>query len=458
MLLTFVGLYILLTLLIGFWAASLVKNTTDFVVAGRKMPLMIAGSAMFATWFGSETIMGAPSEFVEGGVMAIVEDPFGAAMCLILVGAFIARPLYRLNILTLSDYFKMRFGKSAEFTSAVFMVPSYFGWIAAQLLAMAVVLNVLLDIPMAWGVVICTVIVVIYTYVGGMWAVAITDFVQTIVILIGLIALTLQVSGEAGGVRQVLESQPAGFYRFLPEWKTKDVMHYFAAWITIGLGAMPGQDIIQRVMSAKDEKTAAYSGYIGGFMYLTVGLIPLFIGLCARNLHPELLQVDTQKMLPLMTLQYSSVWVQVLFFGAIISAILSTSSGAILAPSTVIGENLVKPFFKKMTDRALLQTMRWAVIFIAVQSMFMAMSGKSIFELVGQASSISLVSLFVPLIGGIYFRKATHIGATASMIAGMIAWLVYEFVMDTEIPSILIGLGASLAAMIFGSWFYPGKK
>ncbi len=453
MLPTFVLLYVILTLLIGFWAARQVKSTTDFVVAGRKMPLVVAGSALFATWFGSETLMGAPSEFVEGGVLAIIKDPFGAALCLILVGAFIARPLYRLNILTLSDFYNMRFGRKAEMASAIFTVPAYLGWIAAQLVAMAVVLNVLMGWSISLGIVLCTIIVVIYTFVGGMWAVSVTDFVQTIMILIGVVALAIQVGAEAGGVIAVLESQPREFYRFLPEGNMDDIVHYFAAWITIGLGSIPGQDIFQRVMSAKSERTAAYSGYLGGFMYLTIGLIPLFIGLCAKILHPELMHDDPQKILPAMTLQFSSVWMQILFFGALISAILSTSSGAMLAPATVIGENLLKPIFKNMTDNQLLATMRWSVVFIAVQAMALAMSGKSIFELVGQAASLSLVSLFVPLVAGLYWKRASSLGALLSMIIGMAAWVLTELILHTEWPGLIYGLAVSIAGMVVGSYF-----
>ena len=200
MLLIFIGGYLLITLLIGWWASTRVHSTKDFVIAGRNLPLIVAASALFATWFGSETIMGASSEFVEKGLIGVIEDPFGAALCLILVGAFFARPLYRLNILTFNDFFNMRFGRKAELLSAVFMVPSYFGWIAAQLVAMAVVLNVIAGLTIVQGIILCTLVVVIYTYIGGMWAVSITDFVQTIMIITGLIVLSVQLNQQVGGL------------------------------------------------------------------------------------------------------------------------------------------------------------------------------------------------------------------------------------------------------------------
>lgn len=457
MLLTFVAVYVLLTIAIGFWASRNVKNTSDFVVAGKKMPLAVAASAMFATWFGSETLMGAPSVFVEGGVLAIIEDPFGAAMCLILVGALVARPLYKLNILTFNDFYRMRFGRKAEVVSAVFMIPSYLGWIAGQMVAMAVVLNVLTGLPMVWGIAACTVVVVIYTYVGGMWAVSITDFVQTIMILIGILALAWEVNRQVGGPSVVFASQPEGFFRFVPEWDLDHMVHYFAAWITIGLGSIPGQDVFQRVMSAKDEQTAVRSGYVSGIMYLTIGLIPLYIGLCAKYLHPELLDGDNQSLLPAMALKYSSPVIQVLFFGALLSAILSTTSGAILAPATVLGENLVKPMFQSLTDARLLLVMRLGVVAIAAAAMWMALSGSSIFELVAQSSALSLVSLFVPLMAGLYWPSANEAGSLASMVAGMGTWIVCEFLLETQWPSLVHGLFMSVFAMWVVS-LWPNKR
>lgn len=458
MLIIFVIGYLVLTLLIGFWAARRVKNAADFAVAGRKLPLIIAGSALFATWFGSETVMGAPAEFVEGGLLSVMEDPFGAALCLVLVGAWIARPLYRLNILTFNDYYRMRYGRVVEIASAVALVPSFLGWIAAQMMAMALLLNVLMGIPMFWGIQICMVIVVLYTFAGGMWAVSITDFVQTVMILVGIFALAWEVGEEAGGVVTVLKAQPDGFFRFFPEKNgLHDWAHYIAAWMTIGLGSIPGQDVFQRVNSSKDEKTAVRSSYLGGIMYLTVGFIPLFIGLCAKQLHPELMEGDPQQMLPLMALKYSSLWVQVLFFGALLSAILSTTSGAVLAPATVLGENIIRPLVPGMTDKQLLLVMRISVVVLAFVSMFLALGGQSIFEMVGMASVLSLVSLFVPLMAGLYWKKANGLGALLSMAFGLLAWIWCEFVVPTELPSLLYGLAASMAGMAVGAFWHRGS-
>jgi Na+/proline symporter len=138
---------------------------------------------LFATWFGSETVFGASSEFLEGGLYEVIEDPFGASLCLLLFGIFFARRLYQMDLLTLGDLFKVKYGKTTELVSSVFLAPPYVGYIAAQLVAMGLILQVVSGIPLWQGVVVSAVVVTLYTYIGGMWAVTITDFIQTLIII-----------------------------------------------------------------------------------------------------------------------------------------------------------------------------------------------------------------------------------------------------------------------------------
>lgn len=455
MLLGFILLYLLVTILIGALAARRVHTTRDFVIAGRGLPLPLAASALFATWFGSETIMGASSEFVESGLLGVIEDPFGAALCLLLVGAFYARPLYRLNILTFNDFFRLRFNRRAEVISAIFMVPSYFGWIAAQLVALAIILQAIAGLPLPYGIALCTGVVLLYTYIGGMWAVSVTDFVQTVMIVIGLAILAWQLTGEAGGLTVVLDSKPREFYHFLPERSWLPGLEYLAAWITIGLGSIPQQDVFQRVMAAKSADTSVRAAYLGGAMYLIIGLLPLLIALGGDLLYPELkLTGDTQLVLPRIVLEHAALPLQILFFGALLSAILSTTSGAMLAPATVIGENLIRPLLRESDDQRLLLVMRLSVVGVAIASGIMANLSTNIYELVGQSSALSLVALFVPLTAGLYWKRASRTGTLAAIIGGTLVWLYFEWY-PSEIPSLLLGGFASGLAMLFGSWLRP---
>lgn len=450
MLLGFIALYLLINVFIGWWAARRVKTTMDFVAAGRNLPTIVVATALFATWFGSETVMGSTAEFVEFGIQGIIEEPLGAAMCLILVGLFYARPLYKLNILTFNDYFRIRFGKTAEWISAVLMIPSYFGWIAAQFIALALVINVLTGLSPSLGILIVSVAVVFYTYLGGLWSVSITDFVQTLVIIVGMAIVAVSVAISLGDPGRVFTEVPEGFYRFAPEPGIVKVSEYITAWITIGLGSIASQDIFQRVFSARTEKASSNASVIAGLMYLSIAILPLFIALGAKILYPELLHGDKQLLIPFMVKAHSSLFVQIMFYGALISAIMSTASGAILAPATIVGENIVRPFAPNLNDAQLLQVMRLAVLGIAFISALMALSGDSITELVSQASTVSLVALFVPITAAIYHKKTSALGANLSMILGFLVWVPLE-IKQTEIPASLYGLSASFLGLLIGN-------
>ncbi len=452
MLLIFIGIYLFITILIGWFSSRFVKSSQDYVLAGRKMPTYVVASGLFATWFGSETVMGASSEFLENGLLGVIEDPFGAALCLLLIGLLFARPLYRLKLYTFSDYFGQRFGKKVEIISAFFMIPSYFSWIAAQLIALAIILQSISGLPFIYGVLICASIVLFYTFVGGMWSISITDTIQTVLIIGGLAYLSYYFYDHSGGISKLKTIIPNDFFRMIPKENNLNAwLLYFSAWITIGWGSIPQQDVFQRVLSAKSEATAFRGSIISAFMYLTVAFLPLSVVLFGSISHPELLKVDNQMFIPELVLAHSNLFVQILFFGALISAILSTCSAAILAPATVVAENIIKPYFgKSLKDQDLLKIMRYSTIVITIIAVSMTFIKTNIYELVGEASALSLVALFVPLTAGLYWKKANKIGAILSMILGTTSWLVAMNV-ELGLPPAFFGFGISLIAMIFGS-------
>lgn len=456
MLIISILIYLFLNLAIGFWASKKVKNTEDFVLAGRKLSFLLASMVTFATWFGSETMMGAPSEFVKGGILAVIEEPFGAALCLILVGLFFARTFYRLNILTFCDFFKIRFGKKAEIISAILIVPSYFSWITAQMVAMGVLIQIITGLTLNESIVLGASLVMAYTLLGGMWSVSITDFLHNIILIVGLIILAVTIFSKAGGLGMVISKTPENFFRPIPiHFTPKSTITYLFAWITIGLGSIPQQDVFQRVMAAKNENTAVKSSITAGFLYITVALLPLFIALAGTQLYPDLLQKDPKMLILNLILLHSAPVLQILFFGALISAIMSTSSGAILAPASVIGENLIKPFFTKISDKNLLFWIRISIVIVTAICVYMGTKRQNIYELVGESSAFSLVSLFVPMVAGLRWQKANSLGCILSMIAGLVVWL-YCYISETSYPASMYGLLASFLGLLFGTYF--GEK
>src|SRR6478609_323488 len=270
-LITFVVLYLVGTLAIGAWAGTRIKNTADFAVAGRSLPLVMVITTTFATWFGAETVMGIPAKFVQGGLNSIVEDPFGAGTCLILVGAFFATKLYRQNLLTIGDFYRQRFGKGVEVFCSGAIILSYLGWVAAQITALGLVFSVLTQGAMSEtaGMIVGTLAVLIYVVIGGFLAVAWTDFIQMIVLVIGLSVIAIFSADLAGGADKVFAmAQSKELFRVLPDPSFTDVAMFIGAALTMMLGSIPQQDVFQRVMSARSPEIARNGAVIGGISYI----------------------------------------------------------------------------------------------------------------------------------------------------------------------------------------------
>jgi SSS family transporter len=463
MLITFVVLYLLGTLAIGVWAGTRIKTTTDFAIAGRSLPLIMVITTTFATWFGAETVMGIPAKFVQGGLNAIVEDPFGAGTCLILVGVFFAAKLYKMNLLTIGDFYRQRFGKGIEVFCSVAIILSYLGWVAAQITALGLVFSVLTNGGMSegMGMLVGTLAVLIYVVVGGFLAVAWTDFIQMIVLVVGLAIIAVYSAGLAGGAGQVLAVATSGdLWRFWPEPTFSEIAFFVAAGLTMMLGSIPQQDVFQRVMSAKDAPTARSGAVIGGVSYILFAFVPMFVVAAAvvvmGKQAMELAEGDYQRLLPTFVMTKMPLLMQILFFGALLSAIKSTSSATLLAPSTSFVENILKNLRPGMSDRQQLLATRWTIVAFAaiVLAYATAMKGTSIYELVSGAYQVTLVGAFVPLVFGLYWKRATTQGAVFSVAAGIGVWMLFMpqvSGLGEAFPGQLAGLLAALLGMIVGS-------
>ena len=462
-LIVFVVLYLLGTLALGMWAGTRIKNTSDFAVAGRSLPLIMVITTTFATWFGAETVMGIPAKFVQGGLNAVIEDPFGAGMCLILVGVFFASKLYKLNLLTIGDYYRQRYGKGIEIFCSVAIIFSYLGWVAAQITALGLVFSVLTGGAMApaTGMIVGTLTVLIYVVVGGFLAVAVTDFIQMIVLVVGMSVIAYFAADLAGGAGNVLAmAQQADLWRLWPEPTFTDMMFFIGAAVTMMFGSIPQQDVFQRVMSAKDAPTARTGAVIGGASYILFAFVPMFIVAAAvvvmGGQAMELAQNDYQRLLPTFVMTKMPLVMQILFFGALLSAIKSTSSATLLAPSTSFVENILKNFRPGMSDRQQLLAMRVTIVIFAalVLTYAIAMEGTSIYELVSGAYQVPLVGAFIPLVMGLYWKRATTQGAVLSIAAGLITWILFmEGVTGwgEHFPGQLAGLIAAFVGMVLGS-------
>ncbi|HBX38756.1 MAG TPA: sodium:solute symporter [Pseudohongiella sp.] len=464
MLLALVVVYLLVSIGIGVAAARKVHSASDFITAGRSLPMFMVIAMVFATWFGAETVLGISATFLDEGFRGLISDPLGAAACLVLFGLVFALPLYRMKLLTLGDFFYYRYNKKAEMVLSACIMLSYLGWVSAQVTALGLVFNVLSEgsVSMTAGMVIGAGVVMIYTLVGGMWSVAVTTTVQMVVIVAGLLLVTSSATNMAGGVTEVVAAAAAeGKFEWLPTMDLIDILGWTAALFTLALGSIPQQDVFQRVNTSKNERVAVWGTTLGGVAYFFFAAIPLLLAYSASMVDPAATEVlmaeDSQLVLPSFVFTHMPFWLQVVFFGALLSVIMSTASGTLLAPSVTFTENILRNFMPNMTDKQLLLYTRLTVfVFTIMVIINAAASDGNIHAMVENANRITLAGVFIPLTAGLFWRRASNFGCTLSIVLGLGSWLLLE-ILYPEIPfePQFVGLAFSLAGMIYGSMVRP---
>ncbi len=461
MLLGFVVLYLVVSLGIGLLAATRVNTAKDFAVAGRGLPLPVVTATVFATWFGSEAVLGVSAQFVREGLQGVVADPFGSSMCLVLAGLVFAKKLYRLNLLTIGDYYRKRYNRTVEVLCTLCIVASYLGWVSAQIKALGLVLFIVTDgaVSPELGMILGSLVVLTYTAFGGMLSVAVLDFLQMSVIMAGMLYIAYVISHLAGGFEYVVQhAWAADKLNLFPQAKYELWIPFLSAWLTMMLGSIPQQDVFQRITSAKDEKTAVRGSILGASIYLLFAFLPMFLAYSATLIDPikfgAMVQDDSQRVLPTLILSHTPVFAQIVFFGALISAIMSCSSATLLAPSVSFSENIVRGFYSGMKDRTFLWVMRGVIVcFTGLVLMIALSSDASIFEMVESAYKVTLVAAFVPLFFGLFWKRANVQGALLSIILGLSTWLACEFYVSSEVwPPQMIGFGVSIVGMLLGAW------
>jgi SSS family solute:Na+ symporter len=462
-LITFVALYLLVTIGIGLVAARRVHSSKDYLVAGRSLPLYMNVATVFATWFGAETVLSVSATFAKDGLGGIPGDPFGAAACLVIAALLFARLFYRMNLLTIGDFYKLRYGKAVEVLTSVAITLSYLGWTSAQMTALGLVIHVLSGgaLELNQAIMMGALVVMIYTIFGGMWSVAFTDLFQTVVIVIGLTLVAMLVGDSAGGMGKVVaQAAGRGQVRVLPERRAGLVgdgrgLLRVRVRLDSAAGRVPAHDQRQ----GREDRRARHHHRRPGLLRAS-RFVPIFIAYAALVAHPELGKLFgdedarvIQRILPDLVLGQMPTWAQVMFFGALLSAILSTASGALLAPTAIFTENVLRPFAPHMGDRQFLFTLRIILVTFTAGALLFALNSKStMYEMVQNAYNVTLAGAFVPLVAGAYWKRANTQGALLSIILGIGSWLAASQVAaEAMVPANLVGLFASAIGMAMGS-------
>lgn len=444
MLLISILVYLIAIVWISVWAQSQVSDPAEFLVAGRRLPLIFSTATLFATWFGAGTLLTATDEVRLEGLSVSGLEPYGAGACLILAGLFFARPLWEMKLFTISDFYREKFGKTAEALSVVLMVPGYVGWIAVQLVASAGILEFFFGLPLVWGIVAVTFVAGFYTLLGGMWSVTLTDFIQTLFILAGIIVLAVAVfplmgDGIVGGIEGTLEAASPDHRVFVPHTSFGAFFGWLNLFLISALGNIPGQDIGQRIFAANSPKTAKWACIFAGILYVGFGTFPILLGLASQKLIPGEL---SHSVIPALAKQFLSPAMVVVFMLSILSVVLSTVDSAILATASLISQNLL---MKRLPKRDPLALCKGSVIFVALLSMSLALVGERAYSLLELSYASGFVGLFVPLLVGLYFKTHNEKAMIASMFVGIGIWSL-EWIVETDLPLSLIAVAVSFVS------------
>ncbi|MBN2549443.1 MAG: sodium:solute symporter family protein [Anaerolineales bacterium] len=451
-----IAIFFSIRIAVGIWASRRVKNAADYIVAGRRLPIYMAGASIMATWFAAETMMGASATAYQYGFQGVLFDPFGATVCLFVTGFFFTRLMRRARYLTLVDFFERRFGKAMTILSSVIQLITYFVWTGAQLVAAGTIVHALFpNIPLEVGMIVVAIVVTCYTMLGGMLADTLLDFMQMFFTAGGVTLIFLFVLKAVGGwsgltsIQETLYNpQPftitpdAGGTGYLGYLGGMGWMYWMAAWMAIGLGSVPTQDLFQRSMAARNEATAVWGSYMAGALYGFFGIMSPLIGIMMFKLNPGLVDAQMEGVLVNAALNYLPPVLTAIFLAALSSALMSTSDSALLAGAAVVTENLLPMLGYKMNEKQKVRSTRIWVGIIGFLAILIAMTAATIYELGVLAWSLLLVGLFAPFALGMYWKKSNQYGAVAAYLGGFLVWAIgiyvaYQFGMLGD-PTIVV--------------------
>jgi len=423
--------YILAQLGIGVWVSRRVSTEEDYLVAGRSLGPVLTAFTVFATWFGAETCIGAAGSVYEEGIAGGTADPFGYAVCIVLVGLLLAVPLWRLKLTTLADLFRLRYSVSVERLAVLLMVPTSLLWAAAQMRAFAQVLSATIGVDVEVAVAFAAAVVIAYTVFGGLLADAWTDLIQGVALIIGLGALFVAVlrSGDLA-VLGNLDPGRANILGATP----RPALEIVESWAVPVVGSLVAAEVVARLIAARSARVARNATVVAGVSYLLVGLMPVGLGLAGSALVPGL--SEPEQILPLLGERYLPTALYVIFAGALVSAILSTVDSALLVAAGMLSHNLVVPHFPRMTERIKVRLARGFVVLLGLTAYLMAVRAERVYDLIEESSSFGSAGIVTVVLFGLFTRIGGARSAMAALVGGIGTWIVGAYVLALPYPYI----------------------
>ncbi len=446
-----IGAYLIVQFAVGMLVSRRIASETDYLLAGRRLGLGLATFSIFATWFGAETIVGAAGSLYSDGLSGGSADPFGYGLCLIVLGLVVAAPLWRRQYTTFGDLFRERYSPGVERLAVLLMVPTSVLWAAAQIRAFGQVVSASSDLDVTIAISAAAGFVIIYTVAGGLLADVVTDFVQSIAIVIGL-AILLVAVGNANGGLAALPSliDPARLGLFSTADATP--LEILEAWAVPVCGSLLAVEMLSRILGCKSAATARNATLTGAAIYLTVGLIPATLGLVGPALVPNL--EEPEQLIAVLAQQHLSTFLYVLFAGALISAILSTVDSCLLAAASLVSHNLILPLKPTLSERGKIRAARIGVVVFGILAYVIALRAEGIYELVATASAFGSAGIFVVGLFGLFSRVGGAPSAYAALVAGVAVWAAGEYWLGWSTPYVA-AVAAALAAYLAGAALAP---
>lgn len=442
--------YVALQFGIGVLVSRRVKDEGDYLVAGRSLGPGIAMFSVFATWFGAETCIGSAGRVYSGGLSSTRADPFGYATCLLLMGLLFAAPLWRRGLSTFADLFRVRFGPGAERLCVLIVAPTSLMWAAAQIRAFAHVLGHAGGLEIEAAIALSAAVVIGYTTVGGTLADALTDVVQGAVLMAGLLLLLAlaYTSGEWSALAQVPQAHRA---LVAPGSAVLDVAETWAVPI---LGSVMAPELVTRVLSSRSAQVAKGATLAASVLYLSMGAIPVVLGLLASQVLPGL--AEPEQVLLHQAERYLPSLLYVAFAGALVSAILSTVDSALLVTGSLVAHNVLLPSMPGVTGARALRINRITVAAAGCVAYGLARSAEGVYSLVEEASAFGSAGVVVSAVFALYGRVGGARSAMAALAVGMASYTSGAYLFELSVPYLTSLAAALLAYLVFA--LVPGLR
>lgn len=437
--------YVSVQLIIGLAVSRKIKTESDYLLAGRRFGYGMLTMTLFATWFGAETCIGASSEVYNEGLAGARMDPFGYAMCLILMGLFFAVPLWNRQFTTLGDVFRERYSPGVEKLAVLLMAPTSMMWAAAQIRAFGTVISASSDLSLEITITISAMMVIIYTTSGGLLADAVTDFVQGIVLIIGLSILTGVVMMKYWN-GDIPAPDPSRFNLLYAD--ESSMWAQLEGWTIPIVGSVLSQELVARILAARTAVHARRSAYYSATLYLAVGSMPVLLGIFGPVIFPDL--ADTEQFLPTLAQHMLPTFLYVVFAGALISAILSTVDSALLAAGALVSHNIILPAMNSENEKLKLRVTRISVFVFGLMAFYLALSAESVHGLVEEASAFGSTGIFTVIVFGLFTRYGGKATALATLVVGIGVYIFCGHYLESEYPYLLSLFAALLTYLTVG--------